>query len=151
MIGEPRKPRKHKLPPGVFVLPEEAHRPLFTDQSSNRYLELSELFYKMVVAESTPIDESLYSHNAFRAVMNTEVPKLEWGYAVGFNKTYRVATDAKIKKFNELFLGIQAVVEAAYQNGLKRGQDLIGQLASGQLTIEQLNKKAVEGDDDDDE
>ena len=78
------------------------------------------------------------------------VPHGDYSCGIGFDHTYRVATETQIKMFDELFWGIQKMVEQAYRNGLERGQNLLGQLASGQLTVQQLNQKAVAGTEDED-
>ena len=135
-------PRKRKFPDGAFWLAALGYRPWFAD-TKGYFSDATEAFYAALTASTGTLDTREYSCNAERNVRDF-VPKIFEFYPRGHDATVRVGTEKQILEFNKLFCFVQAAIEAAYQHGLKDGQDLLGQLAAGTITVDQLNRKAAE-------
>ena len=135
---------KRILPSGAFWLATPGYRPRFCDQKE-KFTDATEAFYAALTSSTGKLDTIGYSYNSQRD-LRPMIPHTGIFYPRGHDAAIRLGSEAQIETFNALFNAVQAAIEAAYQHGLKDGQDLIGQLASGKLTVDGLNRKAL-GDD----
>ena len=127
-------------------------RPQLADKSGKIYEELSRQFHSFVISGSKPLNKDDFTRKAQMEIVGTVVPlPKSGGYRMGHDSVIRQATEQKIEEFNSLFLLIEEAIDQAYKNGQRKGQDLLGQLASGQLSVEQLNRKALEAERDEDD
>lgn len=71
------------------------------------------------------------------------IPHIGDFYPRGLDAKIRVASTSQRDALSDLFNQTQKAIEAAYANGLRTGSDLLGQLAAGKITVDQLNKSST--------
>lgn len=139
--------RTSNPPPGAFYIAEKYCRPVFADASGRRYPELAESYYVVVEMLSQSYEHRLTLKGSL--AINQIVPS--WGefYPRGAHASIRVTDQLTVDFLNRLWVKTQAAIEASYQNGVTKGQSLLTQLASGAITVEQMNKQSIGMGEDD--
>ena len=133
--------RTSKPPHGAFYIAEKYCRPVFADASGRRYPELAESYYIVVEMLSQSYEHRLTLKGSL--AINQIVPS--WGefYPRGAHASIRVADQLTIDFLNRLWKKTQAAIEQSYQNGVTKGQSLLTQLASGDITVDEMNKRSI--------
>ncbi len=131
------KRRKSQAPEGTFWVADERYRPCFKIGGVESPCA-TVAFYKVLelMCPETPINE--LSDAARRSVTDI-IPRLAEFYPRGMDAKLRVGTKQQQDLLNSLFYWVQAALDKAHANGVKKGRELLVQLARGEITFQQLD------------
>lgn len=134
--------RLSAFPDTAFWVAEESRRPRFNDHLGTHYQGTSDAFYQLVKLLCPQLDKNLYSINASRNIIRN-LPGNIGFYPRGIYATVHTASPELEETLNTLFISIQAAIDKSQRIGAEHGKNLLLSLASGTITIGQVNDKSI--------
>jgi hypothetical protein len=149
--GFQKKQRAAKLE-NLCYIAEEKRRPRFTDPAEKneatfgedfKVYETLRLSYYAVLesfAPKVPRPSKVSKYGDAKMVPFTERGDF---YPSGFSPTWHQMTPEQQKKASLLYEVISEAISTAYERGLSNGRDLLGQLARGDVSVGEFEKRKV--------
>lgn len=120
----------------VFMIAEKGHRPQFVDQDKMVYVQLSNAYYDLLEVVAPKVNKQMKDRDT------NMVPTVGGSfYPSGSFPTYHALEPAAQEAANQLFDKILTAVRAAYARGIDHGRSALAQLARGEITVGEFEKK----------
>lgn len=132
----PRRSRKLLKDSNLCRLPGKGYGPIHAIPLGFGYKELRELFLELLRVFSPPVEHDERPGDP----MVPNIPRTKEFYPHGWDSTFHLMTPEQQNAASELYAAIGRSLDSAYGYGLDYGQDLLSQLARGDIRIGDFEK-----------